>query len=237
MAPDLASLREQVIDRHPWWLSKKKGSGLQQFVFNRADRANHRVCIVLQSHGRRLYSSFPDAIHFWNYYAAFKGKRCFYWINRSFVIPGEVSLLHLDIEWWSQKRDTLAEKKITAICSAINEALPKPVAILKDNLSRKVSQNKFKNYWHLYPQITMAHNAQGCIHRFVKRNIWDRLKVREDMVDGSNNKPIIDLSIYTKNRLFRVSCSSKWVDDALIPMPTQKFFMDTRLADRYQSSA
>ena len=34
--------------------SKKKGSGVQKFVFNQADRMKHRVCVVLEHYGRRL---------------------------------------------------------------------------------------------------------------------------------------------------------------------------------------
>ena len=112
MPPDLANIRVTVIEGQPYWLSKKRGSGLQQFVLDCTVNAKHRVCVVLQSHGRRLYTSFVDAGHFWNYYVSFKGKRCFYWINRSFGISKEVSLLHLDIEWYTQCQDPDAERKI-----------------------------------------------------------------------------------------------------------------------------
>jgi len=45
--------------------------------------------------------------------------------------------------------------------------------------------------------------------------------------------PIVDLKIYTKDRLFRVPGSSKWEEYTQIPMPTRQFFMNTRMADRY----
>ena len=77
------------LTNHPWirrcniagqnfWLSKKRGSGLQQFVFNRADKLDHRVCVVLEHFGRRLYTSFSKTADFWKYYSEFKGKICLY---------------------------------------------------------------------------------------------------------------------------------------------------------------
>ena len=38
---------ETNVAGHKFWFSKKKGSGLQQFVFNQADQRKHRVCVVL----------------------------------------------------------------------------------------------------------------------------------------------------------------------------------------------
>ena len=59
---------------------------------------------------------------------------------------------------------------------------------------------------------------------------------RGDMVHGDKSKPIVDLTIYTKNRLFRVPGSSKWEDYTQQPLPNRQFFMQTRMADRYHSS-
>ena len=108
------------IEGHPWWFSQKTGSGPQKFVFQRADNLNHLVCIVLESWGRRLYGSFVNAQHFWAaYYPRFKGKRCFYWINRSFEVPGESSQLHFDVEWFTPIRDPTAGEKPDDICTLI----------------------------------------------------------------------------------------------------------------------
>ena len=129
-------LVKTIIEWHPFWFSKQKESGPQRFVFKRADNLGHRVCVVLENRGRRLYGSFRDAEHFWAYYSKFEGKRCFYWINRSFEVSTESSLLHFDLEWYTPSRDPTANEKVDAICSVINSNLPTPVKILREDLSR-----------------------------------------------------------------------------------------------------
>ena len=106
--PTPTGLRRTMIEGYPFWLSKESGSGLQLFVLKRADHLGHRVCVVLESFGRRLYSSFINVQHFWWYYSNFKGRRCFYWINRSFEVSNENSLLHFDVEWYTPLRDLQA---------------------------------------------------------------------------------------------------------------------------------
>ena len=80
--------------------------------------------------------------------------------------------------------------------------------------------------------ITMSHNAKGCMRPWVTEKIWGSLKHREDMYCGLTKKPIIDLSIYTKNRNFKVPGSSKYVGFHQYPLPSRAFFMATRMADR-----
>ena len=187
---------------------------------------------MLENYGRRLYSSFTDAQNFWAYYSRFQGKRCFYWINRSFKVPIESSLLHFDLEWYTPLRDPKASEKLDTICTAINCALPSPVRILRENLSRVVPNNLFYNSYHLYALVTLEHNAQGCMRTFVINNIWPRLRDRPDMWCGRKKRPIMDLTIYTMNRPFRVPGSSKYDDYHPLPLPSRQLFTDTRMADR-----
>ena len=133
---------------HKFWCSKRKRSGLQQFVFSRADKLEHRVCVVLEHYGRRLYTSFADVSVFWDYYSAYRGKRCFYWINRSFEVSREASLLHFDLEWYTDLQDTQVAAKLLAVRNAINTALPRKVKILEEDLSRRLPIGKFKNSFH-----------------------------------------------------------------------------------------
>ena len=67
---------------------------------------------------------------------------------------------------------------------------------------------------------------------FVTKNIWPRLKDRDDMWCGRKKRPIIDLTIYTRNRVFRIPGSSKWDDYHPRPLPSKQFLIDTRMADR-----
>ena len=117
---------------------KDHGIGVQEWVFQRADIHGHRVCVVLQHNNRRLYSSFTDAHAFWEYYAKFKGRRCFYWINRSQERPEETSLLHFDIEWLSEtsKDDPTTEERLQILKAAINSCLPKPCTFAAEKLGR-----------------------------------------------------------------------------------------------------
>ena len=179
--PNLLYIRETTVEGYKFWVSKKSGSGLQQFVFDRADKLKHRVCVVLEHYGRRLYTSFSDAGVFWDYYAHFKGKRCFYWINRSFELSRESSLLHLDLEWYTDSRDTQVKAKLQAIRKAINAALPHNVEILEEDLSRRIPTGKWKNSFHLYAMVTLSHNAGGCMRPLVTEKIWGSLKDRRDM--------------------------------------------------------
>ena len=155
-----AGLQKMMIEGYPFWYSKAKNSGPQKFVFQRADTIDHRVCIVLENWGRRLYSSFANVQHFWSYYSSFKGERCFYWLNRSFELPNESSLLHFDVEWYTPTFDPKASEKLNCICNAINSALPSPVRILREKLSRNIHNSLFKNSYHLYPLITFEHKAK-----------------------------------------------------------------------------
>ena len=179
--PNLLLIGETIVAGHKYWFSKQKGSGLQQFVFNQADKLKHGVFVVLQHLDRRLFTSFSDAAIFWDYYSKFKGKRCFYWINRSFEMSKESSLLHFDIEWWTDSRDTHAKAKLFAIRKSFNTALPQNVQILEEDLSRRLSTAKWKNSFHLYAMITLKHNADGCMRPLVTEKIWGNLKNRKDM--------------------------------------------------------
>ena len=225
-------LGESVIWGHHFNYSKRKGSGLQKFVFARADKMHHRVCVVLEYWGRRLYGSFADAGAFWQYYSTFKGKRCFYWINRSFELQEEVSLLHLDVEWLTDQPDPLAEQKLNTICEAVQASLPMTVEILREDLSRRKFQSRWKNSFHLYPMVTLEHNSENCMRTFVKKKVWPKLEQRRDMHCPFSKKPILDLDIYTKNRVFRVPGSSKYEEYVAVKMPSRDFFMRTKMADR-----
>ena len=139
------------------------------------------------------------------------------------------------MEWYTPICDPKAGEKINEICTVINRALPSQVRILRENLSRTIpfrNNNIYKNSYHLYPLVTLEHNAKSCMRSFVKNNIWSRLKDRQDMWCGRKRKPIVDLDIYTKNRPFRVPGSSKYENYYPIPLPSWQFFLDTRMADR-----
>ena len=143
----------------------------------------------------------------------------------------ENALLHLDVEWYTPFPDPKPDEKLYSICNVINNTLP-PVKIIRENLSRNINNSLFYNNYHLYPLVTFEHNASGCMKPFVMNKIWPRLKDRQDMWCGRKRRPIVDLTIYTRNRTFRVPGSSKWKDYHPRPLPSLEFFLDTRMADR-----
>ena len=157
--PKLLWIGETKVAGQMFWFSKKKGCGFQQFIFNRAERLKHRACVVLQHHGRRLYTTFASAGVFWDYLK----ERYFYWINRSCELSKEASLLHFDLEWYTDVRDPKIAPKLIAIRSAINAALPHAVEILQEDRSRSLLSGKYKNSFHLYALITLSHNGGGCM--------------------------------------------------------------------------
>ena len=114
------------------------GVGAQNEMFRLADAEGHKVSIVLQAYGTRNFTSFQNYNEFLDYYLSFRGHRCFYSIDRSYTVDSDNSLLHLDIEWYSEKPDETYASRIAIICSAVKASLPSNngVEVLHENLSR-----------------------------------------------------------------------------------------------------
>ena len=70
----------------------------QAELFRLANLDGHRVSIALEIHGTRFFTSFLDYNTFLDYYATFKGLRCFYTIDRLYSVNAENSMLHMDVE-------------------------------------------------------------------------------------------------------------------------------------------
>ena len=232
-----------VMESHSFWRSNQHCKGVQEWVFQNADEHNRRVCIVLEHQGRRFYSSFPDTHAFWTYYSKFKGRRCFYWINRSQKLPREVSLLHFDIEWLSATPgdDPATTERLHVLKTAISSSLPKPCTFTEERLSRPSPKGGYKwyNSWQLYADgITFENNAKGCMRTFVLEKVWNKLKTHPLMKCSIKEKPILDLNVYTKNRCWRVPGSTKWAEwTSLNPaLPDKDQFMKTRMSDRQGTS-
>ena len=229
-----------VMEGHSYWRSNQHSKGVQEWVLHNADKHNHKVCIVLQHQGRRLYTSFPDAHAFWEYYSKFKGKRCFYWINRSQERREEISLLHFDIEWYSATPgdDPSTTERLHILKTAVNSSLPKPCTFTEERLSRPSPNGgpEWYNSWHLYADgITFEKNAQGCMRTFVIDKVWNKIKTHALMKCPIKGKPILDLRVYTKNRCWRVPGSTKWAECTRWnpALPEKEFFMKTRMSDRH----
>ena len=157
------------VERHRWWKQAEvgEGQGPQEWAFDRADTMGHKVCIVLQRSSHRLYTSFPDTMTFWIYYSTFQGPRSFYWINRSFWKKDEVSLLYFDIEWFSESEDPTAGERLAIIKQAVTSSLPQKCRFIIDPLSRPDKKWGWKNSWHIYTDVTLEHNAEGCMKTLV----------------------------------------------------------------------
>ena len=188
--------------------------------------------MVLQHNGRRLYTSFTDAHAFWDYYAQFKGRRCFYWINRSHERPEETSLLHFDIEWLSEtpEDDPTTEERLQILKAAINSCLPKPCTFTAERLGRPSVKRKhtWKNSWHLYADdVTLNDNARGGMRNFVRDRVWKKIMTLPLMKCPIKGKPILDLSVYTKNRCWRLPGSVKGAEwpGRNLALPQKKFFI------------
>ena len=87
-----------LIQKHTFWRATPKSCSVQWWTFDIARNRKHKVCVVLLWQNSRLFGSFANAVAFWEYYSSFQGRRCFYWINRSYEIKEETSILHFDIE-------------------------------------------------------------------------------------------------------------------------------------------
>ena len=62
--------------------------------------------------------------------------------------------------------------------------------------------------------------------------IWGIQKHRKVMYCELTKKPIVDMSTYSRNRIFKVPGSSKYHRFYQYALPSRKFFMATRMADR-----
>ena len=231
-----------VMEGHSFWRKKKNGKKVQDWVLQKADARKHKACVVLEHNTGRLYTSFPNAHAFWEYYSRYKGRRCFYWINRSHGQAEEISLLHFDIEWFSAttEDDPTTEERLQILRAAINNSLPKPCEFTLERLSRPSPKgnHEWKNSWHLYAKnTTFENNAQGCMRDFVRDKVWERIKAHPLMRCPVKGKPILDLGVYTKNRCWRVPGSTKgaeWPGENE-PLPEMALFMQTRMSDRQGS--
>ena len=227
-----------VLDGHSFWQMKPKGKRVQKWVLQRADSRNHKVCVALEWNGKRIFTSFPDAPTFWKYYASFKGRRCFYWINRSFELPTETSLLYFDVEWYSATTsdDPTTGERLRILKNAVNACLPKPCSFQTENLCRPCPKGgkHWYNSWHLYTDVTLEHNAKGCMKPFVRDKIWKRIMALPLMWCPIMEKPILDLKVYTKNRQFRIPGSLKGTEKKKPNprLPHRDFFISSRMCDR-----
>ena len=92
------------------------GRGSQAELFSLADKEGHRVCIALEKYGTRIFTSFEGYREFVDFYLKYRGKRCFYTIDRSSTSKVDNSLLHFDIEWYTDEPDKTYAAKIAKIC-------------------------------------------------------------------------------------------------------------------------
>ena len=42
----------------------------------------------------------------------FQDRGCFFWINRSYEVKEEASILHFDIEWYTKDGDNIAPERL-----------------------------------------------------------------------------------------------------------------------------
>ena len=193
-----------IIQQHTFWRATKTSRPVQQWTFDIADKHGHKVCVVLLWEKSRLYGSFPDVKRFLADYSNFQGRRCFYWINRSYEIKEELSILHFDVEWYTMKQDLTAAGRLLEIQKVIHETFGDHITIFEEQLSRPHQDKGWKNSFHLYTDLLLEHNADGCMRQLVKNRIWGKLQPNQRMWCPSTGKPILDIDIYTKNRTFRI---------------------------------
>ena len=213
-----------VIESHSFWKMKPNRKGVQEWVFKTADSRNHKVCVALEWNRKRIFSFFPDAPTFRKYYASFQ--------------PTETSLLYFDVEWYSATTwdDPTSGERQRILKNAINACLPKPCSFQEERLCRPCPKGgkHWYNSWHLYTNVTLEHNAKGCMKPFVKNKVWKRIMALPPMWCPILEKPILDFKVYTKNRQFRILGSLKGTEKKK-PNPSLRhrdFFMSTHMCDR-----
>ena len=122
------------------------------------------------------------------------------------------------MEWYSDGVDPTAEHRLALVKGAINEHVPGEFVI--EDLTR-VKNGKVRNSFHLYmPDKRFVDNS--LIKDLITMKVWPALAhLPEISVDG---KPVIDLSVYTKNRQYRLPGCSKFQDNQTLPLPSLDFF-------------
>ena len=75
--------------------------------------------------------------------------------------------LYFDIEWYSESEDHSEGERLAMIKDAIKTCLPRPCQITEEPLSRPHPKYGWKNSWQLYTDVSLEHNADGCMKPFV----------------------------------------------------------------------
>lgn len=200
------------LQGHVWYYSRKRGVHKPQTA---AMKATGYLVTIMLDHPRfhRLYTTFESHRKFEEYYREFKGDRCFQYIIRSDKVESESTPLYLDLDWFSKGPDPEAEKKVKRVVHACKSALetfgfPGVDAHIDNCSCVKRDTGKFKNSYHIYFPVLFESNAKNCMREFVKLAVW-RQYLGSDPAMWSDDKEIVDLGVYTRNRCFRVMGSSK----------------------------
>eukprot|EP00283_Hemiselmis_rufescens_P027163 CAMPEP_0173468834 /NCGR_PEP_ID=MMETSP1357-20121228/77047_1 /TAXON_ID=77926 /ORGANISM="Hemiselmis rufescens, Strain PCC563" /LENGTH=1180 /DNA_ID=CAMNT_0014437057 /DNA_START=1837 /DNA_END=5379 /DNA_ORIENTATION=- len=198
-----------------WFSRPDNGKGPQQQMFDDADTLGKSVFVARDSSlgkgGIKEYASLQSHEELAEILLSTKDQECCVY---ELIREGTPCRLYLDLEWESESM-TVADAHrvlsnvVTKLCSFLQERYEiTPRLIALDSSRAKASTTKYSYH------VCACNVAFASNFRSMKSTVEDFASQHDsDPLFFCNSKPVIDLSVYTKNRCFRTPLSHKRDDE------------------------
>lgn len=220
------------IANHKWWYTFKKGTSPGKMSRTFGVQHGHTVFVSLERNRNRFFSSFESVDAFRSYYFKFpEDERCFYWVNTSSVDANITCILHFDLEWYLPEQESTPLARISKLTEIVNQALGIYVDPIVEDWSRMCGPGRYKHSYHVYfPTVVFDNNGKDCMGAFVDDEIIKRACGADWLYfdSGINSSLIVDTSIYSNGKQFRVYGSHK-EGMTLRARPSVELFMATAI--------
>ena len=213
-----------------------RGTGAQQRAIDSLkEKEENQILIALEKSKSRHYRMFQGVEDFYLYYANVpKEDRHFYSVNRSFQVEDIVSKFYMDIEWMRENIDPNGMEVVVLLVKIFKESLLQVLGEeWKDEIEElspfvidhtRKSKGKIKMSYHVHIDVLFEHNAQGCMRAFVKEIMIRKCEQHDKLWTVGKNGDrvsVLDLLVYTQNRIFRINGSHKEGASRTTDLPSQ----------------
>ena len=219
-----------MVNRHKWVYKSGDGGKPQEVAYARGLKFRHAIHVSRIVKRKHCFTSFKDVDAFWNYFCLTPIRdRYFRTIDTSYR-DASTSALYLDIEWFSptEPRDDQDSERLASLRRSVDQALSSVGSDLHltdwvvNNFTRIVD-GKLRHSYHVHvPQAVFDDNL--VMGTFVKAYVLPHMH-SDPLFYSADGSPIVDASIYTRNRRLRLpGCKKRSVDGSL-PCPTKEVFV------------
>lgn len=223
------SSQTAIVHGHCWFRSITKGGRPALRAYENGQKLGHTMFVAYQSTPKSFwYSSFANKEQLWDYYESMHAKeRRLYTIDYS-QTDETTTRLYLDLEWIGDEHEDSLQR-VELVTDAVSKELNHrgfagDRSFTTYTFSRQTDIG-FKHSYHIhYNGVVFSDNGRP-MKQFVA-SVVDRIKSNPLIFYtlGNKRKSLIDCSIYSKGRHFRLPGSHKCGDDT-IPICDQATFM------------